>query len=88
MYGHEYGRERERARVFLASLPQQCEICGAAPVRVDHVHEPGKSWDTGFVRGSLCNACNIAMRILDEHFDAAMAYHSKPVSDVRYRAWR
>jgi hypothetical protein len=64
----------------------KCAICGrGAVLHCDHNHE------TGFVRGWLCNGCNLALGLLADNpviADAAAAYLRKPDTETTYRQIR
>jgi hypothetical protein len=97
----KYGVPFESIELFFQNQGESCAICGKhwtacekakhsrhdavflQHLYVDHCHASGK------VRGLLCNKCNTAIAMLDEHlerFDAAKAYlirHKTQATDVR-----
>ncbi len=71
---NRYGLTAEEYEAILESQGGGCAICEKTPeeagkrLSVDHDHE------TGDVRGLLCQSCNLALGMIEDHLDAALAY--------------
>jgi hypothetical protein len=59
---HKYGLKPE-------DIPDKCQVCNGATrkICVDHCHETGK------IRGFLCGACNITLRLAEDDADRLRA---------------
>lgn len=65
-----YGISAEQYDEMVKRQAGRCLICGrmATRLNVDHDHA------TGAVRGLLCNACNPALHLVEQHLQAALIY--------------
>lgn len=68
----KYGITQEDYDRMLAKQNGVCAICGGVGKRanldIDHDH------DTGYVRGLLCNKCNMGLGFLQDNLDEAISY--------------
>jgi hypothetical protein len=65
---YRYGLTRKEYDALLVSQSGRCAICGEAkPLEVDHNHAGGK------VRGLLCHGCNVAVGLINDKSEIAVA---------------